>query len=402
MNRAAAAAVIFLACFGVYSGLIYGRLRATPDNLNYFKDLAISFNSGRFDIKECPPGTDCYDMALYKNKIYLYQPPVPAFIYMPLVKIWGRNTPDPLINAFLSALNCVLIFLIMSKLLENTKLRAKKTYSLVFAVFWAFGTVQFYMSMPGSVWFIAQTAGQAMLLSSVLCLVHGRTALSGFFFALAVFSKNSLLFYIVFMAALHIHLNGVKGLKAKAAFFLAPLLVFTFMSLAYNGARFDGQIFENGISFHKMNPAFAEDFKNHGYLSLQYLPHNLWTEVFMPPKLIDTAPFFEFSRYGFGFLWASPLFILSFAGLGAGIKNRLNIAALVSLCLTAGLIFLIMGNGWDQFASRYSLDYQLLLMFLLVPALVKWEKHLIFKAISVFLLFSSIYMNYHGVRYFVI
>jgi hypothetical protein len=411
--------VLFLACFAVYSGMIFGKINKTPDNLNYFKDLALSFTQGRLDIKECPPSTNCYDIVQYKGKIFMYQPPAPALIYIALVKIWGRGTPDPLINAFAGALNSALVFFILLLLAKKTGCNPGFSWICLLSVFWAFGTVQFYMSMLGSVWYIAQVFGQMFLLLSILLLLIGSSLplllSSGIFFGLAVFTKNDLVFYLIFMAGLAYILYKEKnsGQRRSAvptkeiAVFMAAFVLFGIASLIYNAARFDGNMLENGIKYHNMNSAFTDNFNKFGYLSPAYVPHNILTEVFMPPKFIGVPPFFEFSKYGFGFLWASPLFLLAFVSLAVFFsrgktKNVVLISAtFMSFFLISGLIFLIMGNGWDQFASRYSLDYQFLMIILMISAILKWEKSLIFKVFFMILLFVSLYMNYNGVKYFI-
>jgi len=132
----------------------------------------------------------------------MYQPAVPALVYMPLVKIWGRNTPDFLITAVMGSLNTVMVFFILVLLARRLNLKIAAYWYPLLSLFWAFGTVHFYLSMLGAVWFVAQVMGQFFILLCVLLLlINGKTlftALAGVAFALASYSKNDLMFYIFF------------------------------------------------------------------------------------------------------------------------------------------------------------------------------------------------------------
>jgi hypothetical protein len=420
--RAITGVLLFLACFWVFSGMASGKLRRGSDNLNYYKDFAIAYSQGRLDIKDCPQGTDCYDAISYKGRHYIYQPPVPALVYLPLVKIWGRNTPDFLINAVIGALNSVMVFFILILLAQKLGLKISAYWHALLALFWAFGTVQFYITMLGSIWFISQSMGQFFILMSVLFVVlGGRTlfiALAGLFFAMACYCKNDLVFYAVLIAALYwlfyLKKAALKQTVTGALIFLLPFILFSAASLAHNAARFDGNMLELGIKYHKMNQVFVSDFLQYGYLSPVYIPYNFFSEVIMPPPFAAAFPFFSYSKDGFGFLWASPVFMLSFIsiwflayGFGGkkaealkGAVKTYLIGAYISLGLVAFLIFLLMGNGWEQFASRYSFDYQFLMLACLLPVIYKWQKHAGFNMAFMALLVVSVYMNYYGMKAF--
>ncbi|MFP4467153.1 MAG: hypothetical protein ACLFP1_08885 [Candidatus Goldiibacteriota bacterium] len=75
-------------------------------------------------------------------------------------------------------------------------------------------------------------------------------------------------------------------------------------------------------------------------------------------------------------------------------------ALLLSGTMTAVLIFTIMGTGWIQFASRYSLDYQIFIILFGLFALKKWQSNPVFNSVMTLLLVISIYMNYFGMRYY--
>jgi len=406
----------------VYSGIfINGRLRVTPYNSNYFKELAISFSQGRLDIIR--PFPWAHDLVFFEGKHYLYWPPVPALVYMPFTALYGKDTPDSVISNSFGALNVLLLIILLCLFSKRYDIKLSNAGIIFLAVFWGLGTVHFYMSMMGSVWYISQIMAQTFLMLAVIFILVKTSSvslfLSGLFYALAVYTKNDLLFSIFLIAAIYITGNEIKDkkvLKRNVMLFLASFIAFSLANMWYNLARF-GNVFENGVKYHQMAPYFLENFKKHGYLSLHYVPYNFTSEVIAPPLFIKQFPFFKFSPKGFGFFWASPVFVFIFA---AGFyyinefkkhltKQSVNTVfsrsdiivmsgAAISGITTAFLIFTVMGNGWVQFASRYSLDYQLMMVLFGVFTVKIWNNNKIIKALLIILLLFSIHMNYFGMR----
>jgi hypothetical protein len=404
----------------VYTGvLIDGRFRVFPNFCNYFKDLSLSFLAGRLDV-DLPQGSTAHDLIYFKGKYYLYWPPVPAVVYIPFTLLFGRKTPDSLINTTLGALNVFLLMILLSLFSRKYRLQLSNTAIVFLAIFWGLGTVHFYMSMAGSVWYVGQVMAQSFLMLSVICMLAADSALilflSGLFYALAVYTRNTLVFSIFLLFAVYIT-SGKKSFIKDAVIFLAPFIVFSLANLAYNQARF-GSIFDNGLRYHLMHKYFAANFEKYGCLSLHYVPGNFVREVIMPPPLSGVFPFFKFDPQGFGFLIASPAFILIFAPLfyyKNGFKKHIlklpadtkfafddivvMTGAAVSALLISFLIFTVMGTGWAQFASRYSLDYQLMMLLFGLFIVKICNKSMLFNAVFVILLLLSVYINYFGARF---
>ncbi|HPD19513.1 MAG TPA: hypothetical protein PLF61_07605, partial [Candidatus Goldiibacteriota bacterium] len=74
--------------------------------------------------------------------------------------------------------------------------------------------------------------------------------------------------------------------------------------------------------------------------------------------------------------------------------------ALCSGILISFLIFMIMGTGWIQFASRYSLDYQIMILIFGLLGIKPTYKNRIFNYTAILLLFISIYINYFGAKFY--
>ena len=81
---------------------------------------------------------------------------MPAVVYLPFVALWGKYTPDTIINATFGALNVLLLMTLLSRFSRRFDLKLDTKKLIFLGVFWAAGTVHFYMSMMGSVWFVSQ------------------------------------------------------------------------------------------------------------------------------------------------------------------------------------------------------------------------------------------------------
>jgi len=407
--------------WAVYAGIGVGRLHMYPNRLNYFKDLSVSFRQGRLDIDNPYVG----DLSVFKGKKYLYWPAVPALVYMPLTALCGKNTPDTFIVGCSGALNVFLLMILLNLFSKRYELKLGHKGIVFLAVFWGLGTVHFYMSMVGAVWYISQVMAQTFLILSLVCILMNTSLttlfLSGLFYAMAVYTRNNLVFTIFLVGAIYITKDKIgdkKVLIKQATIFLMPFVVFSLANLAYNWARF-GNAFDNGINYHRLNPYFLNNFSIYGYMSLHYVPGNFVREVIMPPPFTTQFPYFEFDPEGCGLLWVSPIFIFIFAaafyyknGFNKHIlKDQANTvlsyndvlvmsAAAISGILISLVIFMVMSTGWSQFASRYSLDYQLMMLLFGLFIIKIWGESKIFKAVLIAGLVVSIYINYFGMRFF--
>ena len=406
----------------------YGEYRDESEHYQYFKYLAYSFGEGRLYLEKCPFTTKCHDLVLYNNKIYLYWPPAPALFYMPLVAFYGLKTPDQAISHFLGVVNIFLFSLLIARFSNLFHLNIRFWQIVLFTLFFGVGTVHFYISMRGIVWEFGQILGQTFLLTSVLIFFSNPTRFknlfwSGLFFGLMCYTRNNMLFYIFLFLGVAFPFFPKftwKQITTRMFVFVLPFIIFSAVNMWYNHARF-GDVFENGLQYHNMSWSYKQNFDKHGYFSTKYIPHNLWTEVFSPPPFIDKFPFYHpEKRSGFGLLWASPLFLLFFPALfffgkqtiselknkGPGNwfqKNKIStflIGNYLSLIGVALVIFSILGTGWRQFGSRYSLDYQLTLILPIVLLSTGMRAKKWYWVLFIVLLICSIYINYFGSWYY--
>ncbi|MBY0426781.1 MAG: hypothetical protein K2Q22_14190 [Cytophagales bacterium] len=416
---------VFIAIFVwyCYNGTLiprYGIFRDKPNNAHYFKDLALSFLNGKFEI-ECPEGTSCHDLVQYEGKNYLYWPPAPAIAYIPIVYFYGRESPDELISSILGALNVFLVMLIVAKFSRNNQIPINNFVVGLTGIFWGLGTVHFYMSMVSSVWFFSQVIAQTFLLTSILIFISRFSNLylflSGLFWAFACYSRNGLVFSVFFFLAIFwVNFNykfSINNFFTKGLIFFLPFLIFTIFNLYYNKIRF-GDFFENGIQYHNMSSYFFDNYQKYGYFSKHYLLYNFFIEIISTPPFIKEFPYFGNNDEGFGLLWVSPIFWMLFPVAynfvsTLELKEKSNFlksdkVILVGLILTivfiAGIIFSIMGTGWVQFGARYTLDFQIFLVLFILYIFKILSQSIFLYLILFTLLLLSLFINYVGVVYF--
>lgn len=397
--------VIPILCFFLYAiRFEAGHIRIDRGTqLNYFRFQADAFLHCRLNLENTPSKEDLVE---YKGKFYMYWPPVPALVFMPLVALFGLDLPDALINALFGAFNVLLVLLIFIKCNSKFNLNLNPISLALLGLFWGLGTVQFYMAMKGSVWFISQIMAQTFLLASILVFLRGKAKifnlfLSGFLLACAIYTRNHFVFVFPFFVALFFALERntgrVENLKSLI-YFCIPFVIFSGLNAIYNFVRF-GDVFENGLKYHIMSAYFQDNFNQHGYFSLHYFSHNFYTEVLHWPSFKESFPFIKKEPEGFGFIWGSPLFLLLIPNLYFYFSKlrksfwdphfQLMSACLLSAFGMAMVIFCIMGTGWVQFCARYTLDFQFFLLLFMVLALQNYFKHFWVKIASVVLITLS-------------
>lgn len=397
----------------------YGRFRSGPEPQNYFRNLAHSFLNGRLDI-DCPRQSGCYDLLKYEGKNYLYWPPAPAVVfYAPLVAMLGVDTPDKLISSLIGAFNVLLFSVLLRLFSRRFSIPINFSGIALLTLFWGMGTVHFYMSMKGSIWCLSQVCAQTfLLLSFIFALLPPRIwrlLLSGVCFGLACYTRNHLVFCALALAIIHWYSWDTRLPRERVKLFILwgiPFLIFSVLNLLYNYARFD-EALNNGMEYQHMSSFLQKDFETYGFFNLHYLPKNIWVQVISPPAFSENFPFFKLGwhKEGFSFFWASPLFLLLLPTLVYFFRtlwqkkesNKLQkkdqwmiSGALASMLLVATPILLNIAPGWRQFASRYSLDYQLMMILIGLFLIKVCGDRRWLVPLSVVLVFLSLYMNYFG------
>ncbi|MBI3380082.1 hypothetical protein HY029_04970 [Candidatus Gottesmanbacteria bacterium] len=379
---------VFIAVLIVYLGFA-GRFKFyfPKTSRDFFTSLSYSFLHGKLDIPN--PRYSPNDLSFYDGKNYLYWGPLPAILLLPASFLWGKNLSDIFYTVIFGTLNVLLMYILFYefKLFEKLKISTGNLILMTFC--FAFGTIHFYLSILGTVWFSSQIISLTVYILSLLFLFkylnnekYFYAILSIFFLGLSILGKYTFLLSV----PLHFEFLCKKSRmpNEKKIKLILILLLFIVMIAIYNYLRFNS-IFENGLRFMQINPKFYLDIKNLGYFNLYYLFRNLYYLLFNL-NLPDPT--------GNSIFITSPIMLLILHGIYKKYFKKKNF--IFQLLLTTSVLILLpallyYGGGWYQWGFRYALDIYPLLFLLLLLIVNKYNKYIVFS-----LSIISIIINLYG------
>ncbi len=393
-RRAALPVAIFLLCALVYV-LFLGEAPLEPSQNNHYVHLARSFLHGQLSVLgNRPPGNN--DWALYDGLWYVTFPPVPALVILPAVALWDLATPDRLIWALIAALAPALLFTLLSRLSAAHESPRGLRENLLISALFAFGSVFFYTSVQGSVWFSAHVVATVLLLLYLhaalgarhpllagLCLglaygcrpttllagiifvvevlrAHRRAALESTLLAVAdAPGAQDALPHPLTRAARWVGASDFRQCLPKLAWFALPVALLLGLSLWFNAARFDDP-FSFGHEYLQIR--WRARIDRWGLFHYHYLSKNLAVYLASLPWLSSDPPYVMISRHGLALWFTTPalLWLLWPRRVDArmvGLYVAVAIVALYNLCYQ--------NSGWVQFGYRFALDYMPFMMVLL-------------------------------------
>lgn len=359
---------------GAVSMVIYGLVMATfaPNGLGqssfpYFAYLADGLLHGQLHLAISPLATR--DLILFGDRLYLYWPPFPAVIFLPLVALFGVGVSDAPVTLLSAGANVALVAAILDELDRQGMALLSTAKRAWLTAFFAFGTVQLSLAIYPRVWFTAQLLSFTLLGGAYLVALRGRSAravlLAGALLGTAVLTRNSTLmagFGILWLICRNSPVPDWRICVTQGALLLLPVaLAVGFLGL-YNYARF-GSLLDSGLAYHLMADVFVGDFRQYGAFNLHYIAINFYYNFLSFPylALFGSRPETEFWMGGSLFLM-SPMYFLAFAGI-ARTWRRGGAFVLVSCLMGLTPMMLLMGTGWITFGPRYTFDVAVPLMF---------------------------------------
>ena len=399
-NPRAVAVLVFLLAFSIYVSTFVSLELSSYSRIAIFPDLADAFLKGRLDIVD-PISTK--DLSLYNGKYYVSFPPLAALLMMPVVAWKGSAAINPVLwNNFVAALGVTFIFLTLEELRLLGWSSLKRKTNVLLALFFGFGTVQYFMAIRGPVYYISQILTATFLSLSLLIVLKEKenkeragALLLGITFGAALLARPNIAFAALALIAVKsqkLYDSGTlsrKKLFVWVTLFSMPIVAVIVGLLWYNQARF-GSFFDFGYRYmlvvdHELVNALAE----YG----QFHPHFFWRNFFdnflrLPywdQKCHVLAPNWR----GMSIFIGSPLIIYLYRAF----KSK---PWIVGTWLSIGLILLThllyFNSGALQFGYRFSLDFMPLVLLLLATTFrEKMTKK------SLVLLAASIVINYIGV-----
>jgi hypothetical protein len=361
LTRHPGALVVFLAALGGYAASAGDRLWLREGGRHYVH-LARSFVHGRLSFLEQPSGT--HDLTQHAGEWYVPFPPLPAVLLAPLVALWELGVYEVAASVALGALNCALVWVMLGRLNPPTSTVVRVAMTVLFG----FGTVHWYSTLAGSVWFFAHVVAVTFAtLYAVEVLGRNRPLLAGLTIGMASLARPAtLLAFPLFLARAYQQGRAEgwdRGRWARELVgFAAPVAAAIVVMAVYNTARFGSPV-DFGYASMTIADQLRPRLQEHGQFALAFLPDNLYYFLLAPPWVDTAAPWpnVTFSAWGAGLLFVSPALFLGVRGLGSPVGR--GAAAAASLVAIPNLLYY--NTGWVQFGYRFGLDF---LPFLLVLA----------------------------------
>lgn len=320
-----------------------------------------------------------HDLAIFKDRFYTYWAPLTPVVLMPFVAAFGPDVSDRFINALFGALNVALAYWMFRNIDRSGLRRISGPCCTALTLLLAFGTVHFWLSCGGRVWFAVQITTLAPLLLSIVALTARRNspgmyAVSGALFGAAILGRNTELlagafyFVVIWLRQRPDREQAVRRFVVRAIAFSLPVIATGLTQMAYNYGRF-GDVFESGMGIQVHTggePRFVKDFDTYGSFNLVYLTKNLkyyvWNLTF---PVIHGRRSFDPEGNSM-FLITPPLLFLFLAWRH---RDGFTLALLCGAVPIVGALLLFRATGYAQFGNRYLLDAMPFLLLLVATGM---------------------------------
>lgn len=356
--------LIFLAAFLVYVlTAVLVENTHTPSK-SYFDQLAYSFINGKIFL-ENPTSTT--DLTFYGGKWYVAFPPLAAILMIPLALIFGNyGVNTVLFTIFFASVNVTFMFDILSTLSERNWTKLKPKDNLWLTILFAFGTIHWYMSIVGKVWFISRILALTfMLLATLLALKRKSPWLIGLAAGLSLWARPNMVFVWPFLFAIYwqgLLEDNKVSIRKLVTWTLANAVPICFAIaglLYYNWVRFDNWL---DFGYATMNVSADSGVPEYGQFNLAFIPRNLYYMWLSLPLLSESCKFRLLPNVqGLSIFLTTPPIIYIFRSF----KNKIwIIGAWAALVLQILLLSTHTGVAWE-FGYRFFMDFIIPVMALI-------------------------------------
>lgn len=398
--------MLFLGGIFLISFVLYDHIAAWVDwvhkgRYEYWDSLAAQFLQGKLYLPEPSNPKLNHDLTLYSGKWYVPQPPLPAIVLMPLVFF---VKPEDIymsgVSAFFSAVNIVLVYLILEQLRNLKWIRLSQGGILWLVILFGFGTNHLWVGINGGVWFISQILTVTFSAIAIFAALKGWSPwISGLALGLAICARpNSVMtWFFVFAIAMQLlkEKSGPVNLKSMFAYSVKSMLPIGLGIaglLLYNHARFDNFL-DFGYTTINGDPTIVRNAQRYGLFSPKYILHNLEVIFLYTPYVRwDSAWLFHPDRAGMSIFISTPALIY----LIRRYQNQWWIqGAWAAIFFNFALLMLYHNTGSDQYGYRYILD-----MIIPILGLMAWTFKEKIPWHFYILLSLSILVNLYGAAWF--
>jgi hypothetical protein len=302
-------------------------------------------------------------VATTRTIFYNSFPPFPSVLLLPQVAISGERANDVIFTVLAAAL-VPAVFLLLLARLRSAGLSARTPADDVWATaLLTFGTVFFFTAVQGRVWFTAHVVGVLLCaLYALFAIEARRPVLAGIMLGCAFLTRTPMLFMfpLLLFEAWRMHKHDRRRLLRTVLAFGAPVVVLGLAAAWYNLVRF-GEPTEFGHSYLAVRQ--QAQIERYGLFNLHYLGRNLAVAFTLLPDIGARPPYYSISGHGLAMWVTTPALVLL---LWPQEKGPLHLALWVTVACVALPSLLYQNSGWVQFGYRFSLDYMVFLVLLLV------------------------------------
>lgn len=391
--------IVFFLAFLFHSfsaGLTLTKQSSTPQ----YVYLAYSFLHRKANLIELPQSK--FDLIKYEKKWYVPGGMAPALLMMPFVAVFGLKFSDIFFGVLIASINVSLLYLLLGYI-PGMSSQKRNWLTVLFAA----GTIHWWLSTMGNVWFNAHTVSvMFMLLYVIETLSSKRPWLTGIWLGLSVLSRPPTLFAASFF--LVYSLWQTRWQVVEAAKKIVPFAAaFSFMlgiMLVYNEIRFGSPL---NFGYHNLaiSSPLVDVEQLYGSFSPAFMPCNIYVSLFGLPnfhtaQLSDTlcwhltaighgfpAPYEMIDPRGMGIFFTTPALLYIFR---SRLREPIAASATIGILSVLPVDWMYHNTGLIQYGYRYSLD---VIPFLFILVAIGMKNITIPARL---LIFASIAMNVMG------
>ncbi len=300
------------------------------------------------------------DIANRWKKYYVSFPPFPTLIFLPFVAAFGLGVNDVLLTIVLAALAPMLLFFVLRHLSARGDSTRTEEEDLWLVAMFGFGTVFFYSSVIGQVWYTAHVVATVLTGLFVLCSFEARRPiLAGLCLGAILLTRPHVAAWGLFFLYEAWRHYGRRIPLSKIVAFGAPVVVLGAAGFVFNWARF-GAFGEFGHFY--LNVRWTDRIQRYGLTNFAFLSRNLSCALTLTPKLLAKPPYLQLSNHGLSLLITTPAYAYL---LWPRVKSSLHTVLWVIVAPIALLGLMYQNDGWVQFGYRFSNDFSFALIMLL-------------------------------------
>jgi hypothetical protein len=271
--------------------------------------------------------------ANFNGRSYQLHPPMPAFLLVPFVAVWGMDTSQSIANVIMAALDVAFAWLLLGRMKVTLNSRVWLT------IFFGAGTILWHEAVDGGSWEMSMVVAVAFtMLALAEVFGEARPGIVGLTAGLASLARYDLAFiWPIWTLLTYLKRRDFRRLMWLSPGFGLAAAIYAWFNMVRYGGFFDRGVF-----------VFVPDVPK--LFSFGFLPTNLYTLLFMAPSINHRFPYIHPEGGGQALVLTSPAFILalrpSFRRL---VPGALLVATLIAM--TPSLFYFT--NGFVQYGTRH-------------------------------------------------